>query len=248
MNDDSDLFDSDSDGREMEVQDGEGLVERRIKERIVDARQRVADHRSALFVELPAERELSGRRIRLGEPKALQLWAGTVTQFLRSIEPLLRSDEIDNAEQYYRELPIVDKPVWPPDNTRTPDSEDDTRVRGPDSDYRTESMAWHRYYEDDFSPRGHQLRGPGFAPPKPKRVTLKGLKSIMETDQIVKEWTVPLNPKEPSFRQTVAYPRFESPLKRQWLEKAVAEADQFLHDSGLGLEVGSGRDYNNYSE
>lgn len=234
---------TDSGKNEKQVQDGEGYVERRIKERITDARDRVAEHKSKLLVEFQAEDALTNPRSgpSLQQTELLQLWAGTVKQYLRAIEPLLRDGEIPNAGHYYNEIEIVDEVVYPPDDRRHEDAK--TRVSAPDGSVRAETIPWGQFYKSEHPARGSDLLERGFEPPEPKQVTLKGLKSIMETDKIVREWAVPLNPHEPSFRQAVAYPRQELPLQKEWLETAVAEADQFLHDSGLGLNIDSGDPY-----
>ncbi|MFC6863297.1 hypothetical protein ACFQGE_07465 [Halomicroarcula sp. GCM10025817] len=245
---DSDRFFDDEEtpeSQDKQVQDAEGLVERRVKERIADARDRVADHKSKLLVEFPVEQALATGSDAVAHTSRLQLWAGTVKQYLRAIEPLLRSDEIPQAEYYYRELPIVDDLVFPRDDTRFEDAT--TTVQTPDGTVEKE-IPWGRFYQSDSAARTSQLVGAGFEPPEPKAVKLNGLKSIMETDKIVREWAVPLDPRTPSFRQSIAYPRRELPLQKEWLESAVAEADQFLHDSGLGLDLDSGRDFANYSE
>jgi len=230
------------DDRDDELQDDERYIERRVKERIADARDRVAEHKSGLLVELPAQQGAASAA------QQAQLWQVSVKQYLRAIEPLLRSDELAESHYYYGELEIVDKNIWPRDDTQVGDGDyKGTRIREPDGSVRHEKIAWPALYEQDTPARSNPMFGRGFKPPKPKRVTLKGLKSIMEIDGISKEWRVPLNPREPEFRQEVAMPAWQQPLRKEWLEEAVAAADQFLHDSGLGLEIGSGRDYNNYS-
>lgn len=234
------------DEREKQLQDSDGYMEQRAKQLIGDARERVQENKQELLVKAPVQMgDLSQR------DRYVSVWATSVKQYLRAIEPLLRSDDLADADYYYRELEIVDKPVWPADDrqrvAQNPRYEG-TPVRGPDGDTTHEIINWPELYEQSTPARGNSLLGHGFEPPEPKRVELKGLKSIMETEAILKEWRVPLNPQEPEFRQSVAMPKWHTPLKKEWLEKAVSEANQFLNDNGLGIPTDSGRDFNNYSE
>jgi len=236
-----DRDDDRDDDRREEVQDADGLVERRVKQRVMDRRQAVTDLKEDLFINHTAEARLTQGAQQLMPHEQVQLWATSVRQYLRAIEPLLRSDEIPDSEYYYRELEIVDRNVWPRDDTQVDDGDyKGTRIRQPDGSVRHEKIAWPALYEQDTPARANPLLGRGFKPPQPKRVELKGLKSVMEIDGISKQWHVPLNPREPEFRQEVAMPVWQQPLRKEWLDKAVAEADQFLNDNGLGFDIGSG--------
>jgi len=170
----------------------------------------------------------------MGRDDLVQFWATSVKQYLRAIEPLLRSEEVQDSQYYYQHLPIVDYQVIPEDG-KTP-------VRSPDGQIREENIRWSYICDpkNKCPERGHDLLGRGFSAPNPQKVQLKGIKSLLGRDSVVREWRVPLNPQEPSFRQEVAMPTWQKPLQREWLEKAVSEADKFLHESGLGLDIDPG--------
>jgi len=211
-----------------QVLDEEDRISNRLKDRILDARDRVADREDAIFVEAPLDDDVS-----ITGEQATQIWATSVRQYLRVIEPLLRSDEIQDSHYYYRNLPLIDKTITPPDGP--------TRIIDGD-DVNQETIMWSKFYSDAYDTNreimDNPLYGPGFSPPEPRQITLSGLKSVIETDGITETWHVPLNPQMWDQRQRVAKPTYKQPLDKQMLEYAVRKADQFLQDAGVGLDVG----------
>jgi len=223
MSVDTDPNDSD-DG--MQVID-DGTVDTKFKNRIVNARKRVDDREDDIFVRAPLSGTVGGRQ------ELVQLWGTTVRQYLKTIEPILRSGEIARSDYYYNNIEIANEVVYPPDG-ETPVS---TR-----NGSETWDIEWSKYYRDDFDPframGGNLKAGPGFEPPEPRKITLHGLKDVIETEQIHVEWSVPLNSGEPF--GDVAKPSVTYPVKKQWLEVAIRAADQFLQEeANIGLEIGA---------
>lgn len=206
-----------------EVQD-DGLVDRKLKNRIITARQRVDDREDELFV-----RSISSQ-IGFNRQQAVAAWGATVRQYLRAIEPILRQEEVEESEYYYKDVPIAVEAVTPQPGV--------TRVLNPRSGKsETEHINWNLYYSEEVNPIGLvKHNGYDINPPEPKTIELYGLKSVIETDAVRKRWEVPLGK---GVLNKVAVPTFETPLKKSWLETAVREADHFLQQAGVGLEIGS---------
>ena len=214
-----------------QVLDEENRIDKRLKDRILDARERVAEREDEIFVGAPLDGEVD-----LAHDQLVSLWSTTVRQFLRTIEPLLRSDEIDISHHYYRELPILKDTLHPPDGptelVTDGEPQDDPAF-----------IQWSLFYSDDISKReiieSSDPFSREFEPPEPKTVELQGLKSVIEQEKISVSWEVPLNPGlTPANRTHVAYPRYNDPLSKPTLEYAVRKADEFLHNAGIGLEIG----------
>jgi len=212
-----------------QVIDDENRIDKRLKDRILDARDRVAENEDAVFVKSALDDDVQRTRGQL-----VAVWGTSVRQYLKTIEPLLRSDEISRAGYYYTDLEIIDKWVYPPDG-------ETVVIEGQDT--YTAHINWSPFYDEHTESfpiiRDSNLFGRGFEPPEPKKVELHGLKSIIETKAIVKSWRVPLQPRT-HFSETspVAKPEYKEPLSKQTLEYAVRKADEFLHQAGIGLEVG----------
>jgi hypothetical protein len=212
-----------------QVIDEENRIDNRLKDRVLDARDRVATNENEVFVKAPLSSDITRTRAEL-----VEIWGTSVTQYLKTIEPLLRSEELSRAEYFYTELPIIDKRVIPPDGPT---------VVSEGNDRYEKQINWSRLYGSEIDNweiiRDTPLFGPGFEPPEPKPVELYGLKSIIETGGISESWRVPLNPGSAFGKQTrVAHPVYKEPLSKSTLEYAVRKADQFLQEAGIGLEVG----------
>lgn len=210
------------------VTDEEGTVDEKLKARIINARQRVDDREDTVYIEAELDPDVSlynGRS---------QIWGVAVRQYLRAIEPLLKSDKIDRSDHYYREIELVDRPVYPPNECKI--FEDPTDK--PDD----ETIQWDMFYQDGKSNtsivKNNPLFGRGFEPPGPKRFTVTGLKDVIDGAVETFTWQVPLNPRaippEQKYLKTVR----QVGMDKQTLENAVRKADDFLQQAGIGLEIG----------
>jgi len=220
--------DDEEDRATKQVTDDEGTVDEKVKNRILNARERVDEREDAVFVQSALDSE-----VRLNRQARVGIWATSVKQYLRTIEPLLQSDDIDNSDYYYWELPIIEREVTPPDGL--------TRVISGNDD-KEEKIHWSMFYNDAVDTTrliiDNPLFGTGFQPPEPKTIKLEGLRDVIETNGISVSWDVPLNPRDFGPQQRIAQPVFQKPLQKEWLEFAVRQADQFLQQAGIGLEIG----------
>ncbi|QIO22406.1 hypothetical protein [Haloarcula sp. JP-L23] len=226
-------FDNDdNDDGGKRVRDEEGSVDQKLKDRIIAARNRVDEREDSCFVEAPLE------GVRLKRPQLVRIWSTAVKQYLRAIEPLLRSEEVENSTYYYRKAPVVEETLYPPDGKYPP--ENSSKANGREShNYR-----WSLFYRPDVSTREaiashqHNQFSRAFAPPEPKEVTLHGLYDVLETNGIRKEWAITTNPDTIPPEQNTVYPTVQTPLRREWLEKSVRIADEFLQQAGISIDVG----------
>lgn len=214
----------------------DGQIDKRLKDRILDARERVAGREDDTFVGARLDGE-----VRLSHSQLVGIWATSVRQYLRAIEPLLRSDEIENSRHYYRELPIYKDTLRPPDGETTVLTLGSNNSDGVEEDVK--QIPWDLFYNEEISNRelttDYDLISAGFEPPAPEPVTLQGLKSVIEKDVISAEWGVVLNPDSSPAEQThIAKPQIAQPLSKSTLEYAVRKADEFLHNAGISPDIG----------
>jgi hypothetical protein len=212
------------------VVDEEKTVDQKIKSRIIDTRKRVAKREDQIFVGEPLDEDIT-----LSRPQKVNIWATSVRQFLRAIEPLLKSDEIENSEYYYEGIPIYEDTLYPPDG--------ETLVYSKGGqDTITKEIIWSLFYDSEIDKRDLEKRthfSSSFDPPEPEQIELHGLKSIIETETLSAEWTVPLNPGVlPGQDKYIAKPQITRPLQKKTLEQAVRVADTFLQEAGIGMEIG----------
>lgn len=211
------------------VIDEENRVDKRLKDRILDARERVAEREDACFVEAPLRGDVD-----YSPSDLVQIWSTSVRQYLRTIEPLLRSNEISKSHHYYREVPILQDKLYPPDGETVVA----IKQAGSEPETDTEHIRWSMFYDDDTHARD-MVGDPSFEPPEPEPIELTGLKSIIETEVISHEWAVVMNPSSHfSEGKKIAYPKVSRPLSKRTLENAVRKADRFLQQAGIGLEIG----------
>jgi hypothetical protein len=225
-----DSFDDNDDNEPSKrVTDEEGTVDQKLKSRIIQARKRVDEREDDVFVGEPLMPDVA-----LTDGEKLEMWGTSVRQYLKSVEPLLQSSEVEQSRYYYHEVEIVDEPVYPPDGR--------TKVWGNEPEAEIWKIPWSLFYEDDFTVHkyadGDLPIDRGFEPPEPKRAQLYGLKDVIETDRFEFHWSVVLNPQDIPPQQNTAKPSVTLPLRKQWLESAVRKADSFLQEAGVGLEIG----------
>jgi len=159
---------SDENPEGAQVIDEENRIDKRLKDRILDARDRVAENEDAVFVKSALDDDVQRTREQL-----VAIWGTSVRQYLKTIEPLLRSDEISRADYFYSELSIIDKWIYPPDG-------ETTVFEGQNAS--TVEINWSPFYDEhteNFATiRDSNLFGRGFEPPEPKKVELSGLKGL----------------------------------------------------------------------
>lgn len=207
------------DGQTYEVQD-EGEVDTKIKKRIIDARNRVDEREDYLYVQAPVEEGLT-----VNSAQQDIYWGMMVKQFLRTIEPILRAEEIDQSQEYYERKPLGSVRLVPRNAAGIPFEE---------------------YVRADVAPVEFKVRY-GIADhatlPESTTEPFVGLKSVIETNGVVQEeWTVELADGD------VVQTGDEQAVPKEVYETALREADEFLQQAGIGIEIGSGRPFANYSK
>jgi len=201
-----------------QVLDEEGDVDSKVKDRILEARERVDDTKHAVDVEEPLSAD-----VELGRNQKTQIFAKTVKQFLIRIEPLLRADRIDGNEDYYTEM---DEPIGV------------VRLVPRDiDDYQFSLVARQRLDETQLRtmiglPRDAEI-------PEPEVVAFSGLKDIIEKPPVLThQWSVCVSKQGARPNWEYAYPEAQRPVPEQIYVDAIREADSFLHDIGIGVDTG----------
>jgi len=207
---------------DVQIQDEEEYVDKRVKQRILDARQQVDDMEKALFDE-----ELLSPDVNIGHSRKVLAWGNTVRRFLRNIEVILLRIDLsaaggergDPSERYLHDVDLGAVTLVPPDKRGFQFS----KVAHPDvSDADLKRM----------------LDLPSSADiPKPTDVPFEGLQSIVSSDSLLAEsWHVSLGRGNPAERQTIEL-HAERPVPKSIYEDAIRAADRFLHDANIGINI-----------
>jgi hypothetical protein len=200
-----------------QVLDEEGTVDQAIKQRVINARERVDEAEQALFIEAATDPELQ-----LSHGEQVVVWGTAVKQFLRAIEPLLESDEVAGSDAYYIEKEIGRMTLLPPETAGYPF---DTIAQSdePPRDIR-------RAFD---LPRGADL-------PQPQVRVFDGLKAIIEASKVVEaSWRVCIDDAGPPPEHEFVRPHTRQPVGKHIYENAIRQADRFLQAAGVGLELGT---------
>jgi hypothetical protein len=150
------------------------------------------------------------------------VWSNIVKQYLRAIEPLLRAEDVDSAKHYYEEVTVAEIPLYPPDT----------------DGYRF-SVIEQADHDESYLKRMIGL--PKHADlPRPRTADFVGLKQIIEKDPVIHEqWQVCVDARGAPPHEYV-YPEIREPVPKSVYVDAVRNADRFLQQAGVGLELESG--------
>jgi len=216
-----------------QVVDDEGTIDEKIKHQIVDARSRVMEREDQLFIEAA----LAGS---YKEHEFAAMWATTVKQYLRLLEPLLRSPEIEDSQEYYLERPLGEIVIYPPD---TDTDSKFVEVTPQDVDAYPFSEL-HRFGDANNLDICRQLGlPPGAELPEPQVVEFTGLKQMIEAKRKVEaSWDLCLDTHGPSFDRDRIGLKKSKPLPKTLYEDAVRLADEFRQQTGVGIETGHRKD------
>jgi hypothetical protein len=223
--DEPNRWDDEPDEQKEVIDDGE--VDRKVKDRILKARETVDEAETQLFVERYDEIVANSPR---GTPKQeidqnlSDRWGVVVRQYIRTIRPLLKSGDIEQAEYYWKEVPLFEQEIPPAPQ---------------------DGVDWPRFYRIDA--RDYDIAremgldvGMGFEAPEPKDVSVNGLRELLDFQPRTLYWSVDLNPDAiPPNRDTATLTN-EFTIQKGTYEMAVEYADEFLQQAGIGLEIGSG--------
>jgi len=209
MTDDND-DEKDWDDGNKRVRDEEGSVDEKVKRRILNSRERIDDTEFLLYVQTPAER-------RIDQQTQVEGYGMAVRQYIRSILPLLNSDDVVNAGRYRENVELANFEVPPP-----PGSENWTLLSRP-----------------DVNPRAHSdTLPPSVKPPEPKRFAIKGLENLLAYERIHFEWFVNLSPHGAPNENATEHLVVDEPIPKSVYDAAVKHADLFLQEIGIGVDVG----------
>jgi len=199
----------------QEVIDEDGDVDKAIKRRIVKARERVDETEMALY----RDAELNPD-VRISEAEKVRVYAMTVQQFLRRIEPLFRVDGIENNEYYYKTVQVASTTLYPPDT----DSYEFSLIGQVDaSDKELRQMLG--------LPRGAEI-------PRPVTMEVTGLQEVIEREPILQhQWSVCVEKRGARKHWEYVYPRIARPMSKDVYENAMRHADLFLQEAGIGLDT-----------
>jgi len=197
------------------VQDEEQKVDTKIKSWIIKNRQRVDDAEEALFVDA-----VTDPNVQLSHEKSVITWGTIVKQFLRSIEPILRSDDVEGATKFYKEVEIGREVLYPP-NT---------------DGYQFEMLA----YTDKSDTQLRRMIGlpRGVDLPEPEPKPFIGLQSIIEAPDVLEHrWAVTVENTGAAPNHKEVYPHARQVISKDIFVDAVRYADQFLQEAGIGLDL-----------
>lgn len=192
------------------VRDEEGTVDEKVKSRILGARDRVDDAEFMLFIKAPAEGNIT-------REAQIQGYSMAVRQYIRAILPLLRSDEIAKSTYFLEEVPIADFQVPPPNG----------------------SEEWRVLSQPGVDPIQHTKAVLPGSVPEPKRFQIYGLRNLLKRERISFEWFVELKPSSSVDESGVEHLVVDQPIPKYVYDEAVEQADLFLHNIGIGVDVGA---------
>lgn len=201
------------DERGKRIDDEEGEVDSRFKTRIIQNRIRVDEAEEKLFVDAPTD-----PGINISRENSISVWSTMVKQYLRTIEPVLSSDEVDDAPYYYEEIPIGSVELHPPDK----------------DGYRFSMIP----YSDESDKKIRRALGlpRGATLPEIEEIPFHGLRSIIEAPEVLSHrWVVTVDESGLDNEQLVLE-QSRVPDKKLYVD-AVRHADKFLQDAGLGIDI-----------
>jgi hypothetical protein len=204
-------------GAGIELQDDEGLVDRKTKEHILDLRKQIDNDERELFVA-----KATDPNINLSRQKAVQHWAISVKQYLRSIKRLWHTEgksDVKNVAYYWQEKNITEYTLVPPDK----------------DGYQFSLIAREDVTEDQLRMMLNLPRGAD--PPKPEVVTFDGLESVLNRDTVEHTWFVWTEKTGARRNWDQLTIQHRTPLPKDLLEDAVEVADDFLQQAGLGFDI-----------
>ncbi len=160
--------------------------------------------------------------VHLSHVEKVEAWGTSVRQYIRAIEPLLKSDEMPQSRHYYREAPLLKTEIAPPD---------------------TNGYEWSMFARDGVDARTLAREmglPPSFDPPEPKQVELRGLFDIIDKTNLETAWQFTIPGKSGSMVNGETMVLEETlPIPKSVYEEAVSLADEFLQQAGVGLEIGT---------
>lgn len=199
----------------LEVSDNEDYTDKKVKQRILNAREQLNEVQNELYSARLVEPDVD-----YSELDALMAWGNLVRSFIRDLSVLLNHDEVENADYYRDKVELGEVVLVPQDTQEVPFTK--LQFDQYDGDY------FRRKY--GFS-KGAEL-------PEPERVKFTGLMDLVGRDNFVeKRWVVVKNPNLPKPEQDIVETGDRQPIPKGVYERALMACDQFLQGVGVGLDL-----------
>jgi len=192
--------------------DSEGEVDQKVKNRILKSRDRVDEAEREIFV-----KAATNPQVRLSDAESTATWGVVVKQYLRNVEPILRADEIEDSDYFYKQIDLGH-----------------VRLVPGETNGRDFSVVDH----DELSDKEIReiLRLPFDATiPKPETKPINGLKTVIEMPPVVtEEWQVKVSSGIKADYETVTAAQA---VPKQVYTDAVRRTDEFLQGAGVGIDI-----------
>jgi len=201
---------------DIEVADDEQYTDKKIKQRILNAREMLNDAQHELY-----SKRLVDPQVQYSEIDALLAWGNLVRSYIRDLAILLNHDDMAQARYYREEVELAEIQLIPPDKHGYPFSQ----IAHAEIDEQDLVMQMQGFE------RGAEL-------PKPKTRTIHGLMGLVKTEPVIEaHWVVTKNPRAARPNREHINLNAQRPIPRNVYEQALVEADQFLQQSGIGLDI-----------
>jgi hypothetical protein len=207
-----------------QVADEDNRIDRKIKDRIVESRNRIDEAEKEFFVNQLGQTDPQNltpqdkQRYEQTKRHFADRWGVLVRQYIRSVKPLLTSSEIPKSEEYWLKLPVYTANVAPP---------------------KERDYDWSRFATTDSPMETARRMGlpPSFDPPESKPVEIIGLKELMDRDKISLSWHIDPTPEKLPPAKDDRYLDIDRPLPKEAYENAIELTDDFLDQAGIGLGI-----------
>lgn len=200
---------------DITIKDEENYTDKKIKQRILNTRDMLNEAKFELFAGRLTEPD-----VEVSQQQALFAWGDLVRSYLRDLGVLLYHEDLPGAEYYREKVEIGEIQIIPPDK----------------DDYQFSLVAQGQLSAEEL--RRHFGLGRGAELPQPRTRQLRGLASVIEMEPVIEEhWAVSLNPREAPPNRDILRLSKAKPVPRHIYENALVQADQFLQEAGIGLDI-----------
>ncbi|MGK7371316.1 MAG: hypothetical protein ACNS64_13985 [Candidatus Halalkalibacterium sp. M3_1C_030] len=203
------------DREEIEVSDEEQYADKKIKQRILNAREQLNDAQHELWSARLVEPDVDYTEI-----EALMAWGNLVRSYIRDLSVLLKNDDVPESKRFREEIDLGQVRLVPQDTKH----------------YQFSKIAY-----DEYTPN-HLRQEFGFGNsadiPEPEVIKFTGLQDLIEQENYVeRRWVVVKNPKAPKPQQELIETGDRKPIPKRVYERALMAADEFLQNAGIGLDL-----------
>lgn len=199
----------------IEIDDEENYTDKKVKQRILSARDRVGRAHDQLYAERLVNPDAS-----YSEQDVLFAWGNMVRAYVRDLGIFLNNDDLPSASQY-RETVHLGEVVMIPQ---------------PAGDYDFSKVMYDAYDPKDLRRMWGFSRDTEL--PQPRTINFDGLMSIVERDNVLEErWMLCPNPREAPPNREYIETADRKPIPKHIYERALEVSDSFLNNIGIGVDV-----------